>query len=76
MTVDEFLSESQCIVTFGEIDGFGPEKAVKVVCGTEKLFPDPSPARPASTTTVGTQETEAHSRLNESRSIPNRRPAV
>lgn len=54
--LDELLALSQTIVRFGNVDALRAEKAARVVYGTERLFPDPSPARPASTTTVGSSK--------------------
>jgi transcriptional regulator with XRE-family HTH domain len=54
--LDELLAFSQTIVQFGNVGAAQPEKDRRMVHGTERLFPDPSPARSASTTTVGSSK--------------------
>ena len=56
--VDALISFSPSLVHSRRVVSLGQEKAAKVVCGTENLFgsPNPSPARPASTTTVGSSK--------------------
>lgn len=54
--LDELLAFSQTFVRFGNVDAARAEKARRMVHGTERLFPDPTPARPASTATVSSSK--------------------
>lgn len=60
LSVDELMVISQTIVTFGNVDAARAEKARRMVHGTERLFPDPTPARPASTAIVSSGKPRAN----------------